>query len=445
MMERATFSRREFMSYAVSGATFAAVPYYAWGGVTPAQENRPNILLIFADDVGQEVLGCYGGTSYNTPNLDALAAGGVRFRHVYAMPVCHPSRLTLLTGRYPFRLGNPKWGTFPKAEESRTVAHALKQAGYATAVAGKWQLTLLRDDPGHPSRLGFDEYCLFGWHEGPRYHAPLILQNGQVRADVVDRYGPDVYCEFLVDFMSRNRDGPFFAFYSMALCHDVTDDLDAPVPYGPEDRYETYAEMVVAMDVRVGRLVQALERIGLRENTLILYVTDNGTPKATIVSARDGRFLREPVFSRLGDRVIPGGKGDLTDGGTRVPLIVNWPGVVPAGRVVDGLVDLSDFFPTFAELAAASLPRDVSLDGTSFVEVMRGRVDSTRAWVYAEHEQGLRWVRNRLWKLYGDGRLFDMTRDPSELSPISKDAQSEEARSAREQLAAVLMKALVRE
>lgn len=130
---------------------------------------QPNILFILADDVGREVLGAYGGTSYQTPRLDRLASEGTRFRHAYVMAVCHPTRVSLLTGRYPFQLGKPKWGGFPKAEEKRTFPWSLKRAGYTTAIAGKWQLTLLKDDPKHPHRLGFDEYSVFGWHEGPRY------------------------------------------------------------------------------------------------------------------------------------------------------------------------------------------------------------------------------------------------------------------------------------
>ena len=129
-------------------------------------EERPNILLILADDVGREVLECYGGTSYATPSLNQLAADGARFEHCYAMPVCHPTRVTLLTGQYPRHLGNPTWGTFPKVAESRTFASIAKQAGYATAVAGKWQLCLMKNDLEHPQRLGFDVWSVFGWHEG---------------------------------------------------------------------------------------------------------------------------------------------------------------------------------------------------------------------------------------------------------------------------------------
>ena len=158
---------------------------------TWAAEQRPNILFILADDVGRETLGCYGGESYQTPRIDALAAQGLRFTHGYAMAVCHPTRITLLTGQYPFRFGS-RWGSFPKEAESRTIGHVMKDAGYATAVAGKWQLVLMKTDVRHPQRLGFDDSCLFGWHEGPRYWQTMLYQNGRVRDDVSDRYGPDV-------------------------------------------------------------------------------------------------------------------------------------------------------------------------------------------------------------------------------------------------------------
>ena len=298
----------------------------------PAKPEQPNILLILADDVGREVLGSYGGTSYPTPHLDQLARTGLRFEHAYSMPVCHPSRICLMTGRYPFRLGHPVWGTFPERWEERTLPQVLKRAGYATAIAGKWQLALLREDPEHPFRLGFDQYCLFGWHEGPRYYQPLIWENGRIRSDVRDQYGPDAYVRFLTEFMERHQSGPFFAFYSMALCHDVTDDLEAPVPFGPRGRYDNFGEMVEAMDQRVGRLVGALDRLGLREKTLIFFTTDNGTPKQSIITAQGGKLVREPVSSRMGERTIPGGKGDLTDAGTRVPTIANWKGTLPQGN-----------------------------------------------------------------------------------------------------------------
>ncbi len=301
---------------------------------SPAAE-QPNVLLIVADDVGCETLGCYGGSSYATPNIDKLASSGLRVTHCYSMPVCHPTRITLLTGRYPFRLGNPDWGSFPKTEEKNTIAWAMKNAGYATAIAGKWQLTLLKKDPQHPHRLGFDEYSMFGWHEGARYHDPLIWQNGKLRDDTEGKYGPDLYVDFLIDFIRKNKQKPWFAVYSMALCHDVTDDIKTPVPHAAgKDRYLNYAEMMQSMDEQVGRLVDAVDGLGLGEKTVVIFTTDNGTASQSKIRAIDGKnkFEYEKVSSKLGDKMIRGGKGKLTDDGTNVPLIVRWPAKVKAGE-----------------------------------------------------------------------------------------------------------------
>lgn len=400
---------------------------------SPETDGKPNILFIMADDVGVEVLGCYGGESYATPNLDRLARTGMRFNYCFSMPVCHPTRVALMTGRYPFRFGT-RWGDFPNEAASETVGPLMQQASYATAVAGKWQLTLLRNNPQHPHPLGFDEYALFGWHEGPRYWQPLIWQNGKIREDVQSRYGPEVYTDFLIDFMERNQNRPFFAYYSMALCHDVTDDLDAPVPFGPgKDRYDSYAEMVTNMDRMVGRLINALDRMGLREKTLILFTTDNGTPQRSIAGVRNGRLYREPVTSQRGGWTIPGGKGTLKNTGTLVPLIANQPGVVPEGKVIDDLVDIADFLPTLAELGGATLPEHVTYDGYSFAHRLRREGEPVRTWVFSQGNQQA-FVRNQRWKLYDDGRLVDLASDPMEAAPILPFADGPEAARARLQL-----------
>ncbi len=373
---------------------------------TAMAAERPNIVFVLSDDIGVEALGCYGGESYPTPRLDELAKGGTRFEHCYSMPVCHPSRVCLLTGRYPFRLGHPKWGSFRKQDEQATFAQLLKKAGYHTAVAGKWQLTLLGKELDHPYRLGFDEYSLFGWHEGPRYHQPLIWQNGKRRDDVADRYGPDVYVDFLLDFARRHREKPFLLYYSMALCHDVTDDLKAPVPHGPKGRYESYAEMVAEMDREVGRLVDGLDELGVREKTLILFTGDNGTPTASYLRALpNGKLERPKVVSRFRGETIPGGKGSLADGGTLVPLIANWPGTVTAGSVADDLVDFSDFLPTFAQVAGVKPPDGI--DGRSFGPRLLHDDPAPRTWAFAEH-RGKSWVRDRRFKLYSDGRFVEV-------------------------------------
>lgn len=411
------------------------------GALATAAE-RPNIVFILADDVGQEVLGCYGGTSYATPHLDELAKTGARFEHCYSMPMCHPSRITLLSGKYPFQLGHPQWGTFPQSAEKHTFANVLKNAGYATAVAGKWQLTReFPQNPDHPHQLGFDEYCLFGWHEGPKYHQPWIWQNGKLRDDVADRYGPDVYCDFLIDFMTRNQHRPFLAYYPMAVCHTVSNDLDPPPPVGPNGRYQSFHELVEIMDNLVGRIVATLDRLQLRQKTVILFIGDNGTMKHFYVDVENGKLIEQKIVSKRGDAEVPGGKGELTDGGTRVPMIVNWPGVVPPGRVVDDLVDFADVLPTLAELGGATLAEDWVISGRSFAPWILHQTGPHRSWVHAEHDRK-HWVRTQRWKLYDDGRLIDMQHDPQEINPVDPVGQSSEAAAARTKLSAALQSLL---
>ncbi len=384
------------------------------------------------------MLGCYGGESYETPHLDALAVGGKRFTHCYSMPVCHPSRTCLLTGRYPSVLGNPAWGTFPAGEEGRTFAAVLRRAGYATAIAGKWQLTLLKDDPQQPARMGFDAWSLFGWHEGPRYFDPLIYQNGTLRTDTAGKYGPDLYVDFLIDFIRRNKNGPFFAYYSMALCHDVANDIGKPVPYGPRGRWMNYQEMAEDMDRQVGRLVAALDENGLRENTLILFTGDNGTASASFLRYENGKFVRPDVFSKIDGKLVQGGKGQLTDWGTRVPLIANWKGHVAANTVCNDLVDFSDFLPTFAELAGARLPKSPTTNGHSFVGSITGAGETSRNWAYSQSRSDRCFVRTQRYKLYSSGEFYDVQDDPDEQTPVAEATLTKPARQVEKMLQSAL-------
>jgi arylsulfatase A len=394
----------------------------------------PNIVLIMADDVGCEILGCYGGTSYKTPNIDNLAETGIRFTHCYSTPLCSPSRVTIMTGRYTFRT-TEKWGFIPPSEN--TFGHILKSAGYATALAGKWQMCLLNTDPMHVMKMGFDENCCFGWHEGSRYYQPHIWQNGKILNDVADRFGPDVYCEFLIDFITKNKDRPFLAYYPMAVAHEITNDLETPPPTGPDGRYQSYQELIEYMDILVGRIIKALERLELRDNTLILFTTDNGTPREFITRFENGNYIKEPIISKKGDESVRGGKGRLTDAGTHVPLIANWSGVSPAGKVCDDLIDFSDFMPTLAELARAQIPQNITIDGTSFAAQLQGKTARPREWIYTQWE-GKSWIRTKRWKLYSSGLLYDMTNDPSESFAIKPSDDTEESAQIREKLQTVL-------
>ena len=384
--------------------------------------SQPNIVLIMADDVGCEPIGVYGGQRWQTPHIDSLARDGMRFSHCFSMPVCHPSRICLMTGKYPFRF-DAKWGTFPREEEEQSLAAVLKRCGYRTAIAGKWQLCLMKDDRMQPQRMGFDEWCLFGWHEGARFHDPLIYQNGKLRSNTAQEYGPEVYVDFLSDFMQRSkRTGqPFFAYYSMALAHDVTDDLPTQVPYVPgKDRWMNYGEMIQSLDDMVGRVVRKLDELQLRENTIILFTGDNGTAvRSKLRHRQNGKYEYEQVYSVQDGRRVRGGKGTLLDIGTNVPLITSWRGKIKPGSQSDALVDFSDWLPTLVEIAGGH--KEQELDGRSFASTLF-RTDSapSRKYAFAQGRGGRAWVRTQKYKLYNDGKYFDVAVDPFEKNPLTR-------------------------
>ena len=398
---------------------FLLVPFFGSLQLVIGENKKTNILFILADDVGYEGLTCYGGESYPTPQLDGLAKSGIQAMHCYSMPVCHPTRMALLTGCYPKNIGSPRWGSFPKNLEKKTIASVLKEVGYTTAVAGKWQLALLKDDPKQPFRLGFDDFCVFGWHEGPRYHDPMIYENGSVKTGTKGKFGPDLYREFLEAHMlkAQKKNQPFFSFYSMALCHDVTDDLKKPVPVSPSGKYLDYREMIVEMDRQTGLLIDFLNKNGLRENTLLVFVTDNGTPSRFIAYPEGNKLIKEPIFSNLNGQRIQGGKGKLDDTGTRVPLIINWPSVIEKGYKTDDLIDMSDFFATFIEVAG--LNQNQNIDGFSFLPMIKGG-KSPRSWAYSESKQKW-WVRNKAYKLYNNGKFVEVSStDPGKENSLNR-------------------------
>jgi arylsulfatase A-like enzyme len=388
----------------------------------------PNIVLIMADDVGTEVLGCYGGSSYDTPNLDHLAKTGVKFTNCYSTPKCSPSRVKIMTGRYQFRT-TEKWGHIPPDEI--TFGHVLKSSGYATALAGKWQMILLGENPDHIRKMGFDENCVFGWHEGPRYHDPYIWQNGKILQNTKGKYGPDIYCDFLIKFIQKNKDKPFLVYYPMTTAHDISDDLTSPPPTAPDGKYQSYKDLIEEMDRQIGRLISAIDNLGLREKTLILFTTDNGTPKKFITRFSDGKYLEEPVYSEINGEMVLGGKGDLTDAGTHVPLIANWTGTTQSGTICEDLIDFSDFMPTLAELAQAKRPGGVIIDGKSFAPQILGQSGEPRDWIFNQYE-GDAWLRTKKWKLYRSGHLFDMYSDPLEQNPLPQESGSTQAGSMRD-------------
>ena len=356
----------------------------------------PNIVLIMADDLGYECIGVNGG-EYKTPNLDALAAGGVRFTNGFANPICTPSRVKIMTGQYNVR-NYVKFGLLPRSET--TFAHQLKAAGYATAVAGKWQLGNEADSPQH---FGFDQSCL--WQHtrkrvrqdttiDSRFSNPRLEFNGK-EADYDDgEYGPQVCADFICDFMEKQKDGPFLVYYPMILTHcpfvptPDSADWDPADPgsktYKGDAKY--FGDMVTYMDKVVGQIVDKLDELGLRENTLVIFTGDNGTDK--------------PVVTMMDGRKIPGGKGQLNDFGTRVPLIASWPGKAKKGHVTDSLVDFTDIMPTLCEVTGAKLPDGYAGDGVSLVPSLHGNADRDKPWVYFWY-RGQVMARNATYALVG--------------------------------------------
>lgn len=389
------------------------------------------------DDLGYECLGCYGSTSYKTPFLDELAGTGMRFEHCYSQPLCTPSRVKIMTGQYNFR-NYTEFGVLDPKQ--KTFGHLMKSSGYTTCVVGKWQLygsvnqrEDVRGTGSLPDQVGFDEHCLWQIDErGPRYKDPLIMQNGEYRDDLNDKYGPDVFCDYILDFMERHKNRPFFVYFPMVLVHSPF----VPTPDSKDwikDKHKSnpkyFTDMVAYMNKIVGRIVGKLDELGLRENTLVLFTGDNGTSKG--------------IKSKLADRVIQGGKGDTTDAGTRVPLIANWKGTTPAPKVCDDLVEFSDILPTLAEAAGCELPKNVIIDGQSFLPQLRGQKGNPRDWIFCWYRRDPgnklhRFARDKQWKLYDNGELFDVQKDVLEGKPIKKGEGGPKAAAAREKLQAAL-------
>ena len=400
-----------------------------------AQNGKPNVILIMADDVGYECFGCYGSRQYRTPNIDRMAERGMRFNHCYSQPLCTPSRVKLMTG-----LSNARnYSAFSVLNrDQRTIGRYFQAAGYETLVAGKWQLLgaehyakRFRGKGTRPRDAGFDHHCLWQVERlGSRFWNPLLTIDGKTRQFGKDKYGPDIVTGHITDFMADNhkRGKPFFIYYPMILVHSPFLPTPDSKSRKSKNRQRNFEDMVAYMDKCIGRIVGKAEELGIAGNTLILFVGDNGTHKS--------------INSKLGGRVIRGGKGRTTDSGTRVPLVACWPGVVPKGRVNDNLVDFSDFLPTLLEAAHAKVPD--GLDGRSFLPQLQGKPGKAREWLYCyycprpERTKPVRFVRDQRWKLYGDGRFFDVTNDPQEKNSVEDLASVAGAAEAKRKLSGAL-------
>jgi len=390
--------------------------------------------------MGYECIGANGSRDYRTPELDALAAAGVRFTHCYAQPLCTPTRVKLMTGMSNRR----NYIRFGRLDRSQTTfAHLLKDAGYRTCVAGKWQLGTEPDSPQH---FGFEQSLLWqhtrgrtdGEKHDTRYPNPRLERNGKPVNYDGGEYSSDLFVDFIGKFMEANRDRPFFVYYPMALVHCPfcpTPDSEAWDPQSRGSKTykgdpKNFADMVAYTDKVVGRIEAKLEDLGLRENTLLIFTGDNGTDKPIVTNTTFGK--------------VAGAKGSMTDGGTRVPCIVSWPAAMDEGRVVNDIIDSSDFLPTICKAAGAEIPADLAIDGRSFLPQLQGKPgdprEATHVWYSrsGDPRKAQAFARNQQYKLYARGDFYNVAKDRLEKRPLEDGSLSEEEKAVKTMLQARL-------
>ncbi|MEC9092608.1 MAG: sulfatase-like hydrolase/transferase [Planctomycetota bacterium] len=381
--------------------------------------DSPNIILIMVDDMGRDWVSCYGAQC-QTPKVDQLAKQGVRYETAWCMPICTPTRVTLLTGQYPFRHGwvqhydVPRWGGLGLSwNRFTTFARILRDQGYATAIGGKWQINHLGNQADALQRHGFQEHCVWPGVEAgnpeteSRYWKGHLVINGD-RQNVP--YGPDKINEFLIDFIRRKKEKPFLIYYPMLLTHGPHTTTPGNTANPPEGKPALYADNVRYMDQLVGQLVQAVDDQGLTKNTMVIFTGDNGSASSGVLNGKP----------------YPKGKGRQADWGAHVPLIVRAPFLTDGGRVSRDLVDFTDLYPTILEVAKTKAPQGITLDGISLVASLRGSDDpfEKRSWIYSQIGD-FRMIRDWQHILTNRGDFHDLIKDPrqeNEVSPLDKIA-----------------------
>jgi len=403
---------------------------------SPGKQDRPlNIILIMCDDMGYECLSSNGSLSYNTPSLDQLARDGLRFTQCYSQPLCTPSRVKIMTGRY----NSNNYVDFGYLDvREKTFGNVLQDAGYKTMIAGKWQLNGVNTneegcmDPDRPYQFGFDEYCLW-WltKKGSRYADPLIVQNGTPLQTTIEDYGPDLVSDYILDFIERNKTEAFFVYYPMMLVHSPFQPTpDSPEWADPDKRGDSddkyFKDMVEYTDKIVGKIVASLEEQDLLENTILIFTGDNGTNTDIVTETADGPYK--------------GGKGRLLDNGTHVPLVISYPEGGQTGVVSSDLIEFSDFLPTFSEAAKTSIPQGI--DGRSFYKLLSDQRYKPRKSIFIHYypnttkvsDRSGCFVRTTDYKLYTDGRFYDMKSDKWEKAALDTEALAKEEKKVYKQL-----------
>lgn len=384
------------------GATLAIA---GWATGMSLAAEQPNVVVIMADDLGAESIGCYGTTGFVTPNIDRLAAQSAVLNNAYGTPSCSPSRAMILTGLYTNtsgvleRLGKGTPNRLP--EHISTFSDLFKDNGYKTGIAGKWHLGDFDTYPAHPVSHGFDEYFMFAKYydfiEHNRYMDPMVYVDGGIK-EFPGQYGPDLFCENICNFMAAHQNEPFLAYYPMVLTHKPFHKpprLDGLIkhnlPDGCDGDDDSFGLMVSYADLMVGRILDQIDSLGLADNTIVIFTADNGTPA--------------DITSRMGDLKVKGGKLYLKESGYRVPYIVRWPGKITPG-VRESFFMHADLFPTLAGLTG--LPMKYTVDGMDLSHVLLGRSGKDRDYVYIGWEGGLYMVRDKRFEIHENGKFFEV-------------------------------------
>ncbi len=409
------------------------------GPLAYAQGERPNFLIIFIDDMGYGDLGCYGGKDARTPHIDQLAAEGTRFTSFYAQTVCGPSRGALMTGRYPHRIGGG-WTT--NAEEV-TIAEILQQSGYETGCVGKWDMSKRRyEEDLVPNAQGFDFY--FGPLGANDANKVTLYDNRQKLETTEDMAGlTRLFTDKSIEFITKHQDEPFFLYLAHTMMHVV---IDASSEFRDRTGKGLYADTLEELDTETGRLLETLDKLNLRDNTVVLFTSDNGPwsndhKRQHAKNAKYVEWTKGPEIPWGHAGPLRGAKGSTWEGGVRVPGIVRWPGNVPAGRTNGAIVSTLDVLPTFAALAEASakVPDDRVIDGVNQVPLLTGKNEkgARDGFLYFEGRE-LQAVRLGPWKLRLPGlktlrkwpeldrgtqetELYHLERDLSEKSNVAEE------------------------
>ena len=384
-------------------AALALLAFMCLGLATNVQGEKspPNIVLVFVDDLGYADLGSYGLESAKTPHLDRLASEGMRFTSFYAQHLCGPSRLSLLTGRYPSRVDDGRW-TMPPEEV--TFAELLHGQGYATACIGKWDAS--GREAIHermPNAQGFDHYWgTLGSNDEAKidlYENTNLIGEEEEMA-VLSRVYTDHAIKWMRTHVDSNGPQPFMLYLSHSMMHTV---IDASKPFRDRTGNGLYADTLEELDHECGRLLKAIDEIRIRDNTLVIFTSDNGPwsndqPRQLARHERHGTWGTSPKVLWGDAAPLREGKGSDYEGGVRVPCLIRWPGKVPVGQESDAIFATLDFLPTFASLAGADLPKDRVIDGVDQTDLLMGKtkVGNRKTYFYFSGKHG---VREGKWKL----------------------------------------------